>query len=74
MKILLSFLLSLAIGAATRLTAVPLPAPPALVGALLVLAITLGHLIADKQLARKNRNDVRYDAPPEDGAKGAFGG
>ncbi len=52
MKIALSLLLALAIGVASRLAAIPLPAPPRLVGALLVVAMTLGFLGADLALAR----------------------
>jgi XapX domain-containing protein len=45
--ILSGLLLGLAIGAACRWFDLPLPAPPRLVGALLVLAMTLGFLAAD---------------------------
>ncbi|HEU0222482.1 MAG TPA: XapX domain-containing protein [Paracoccaceae bacterium] len=38
MRIALGFLLALAIGRVCRLADIPLPAPPALIGALLVLA------------------------------------
>ena len=43
--------LGLGIGAFCRLVDLPLPAPPKLVGALLVLAMTLGFLGADRVLA-----------------------
>ena len=43
--------LGLAIGAGCRWFDVPLPAPPKLVGALLVVAMTLGFLGADLTLA-----------------------
>jgi len=39
--------LGLAIGAGCRWFDIPLPAPPRLVGALLVVAMTLGFLTAD---------------------------
>jgi len=39
--------LGLAIGIGCRLLDIPLPAPPKLVGALLVLAMTLGYVGAD---------------------------
>ena len=45
-----------------------LPAPPALVGALLVLATTLGHLAADKQIAGR----AGYNVVDEGSAKAAF--
>jgi len=48
MRIAAGLLLGLAIGVACRLIGIPLPAPLALVGALLVLAMTLGYLAADR--------------------------
>jgi len=48
MKIALGLLLALAIGVVCRLAAIPLPAPPVLVGALLVLAMTLGYVVTDR--------------------------
>jgi XapX domain-containing protein len=48
MKIALGLLLALAIGVACRLAAIPLPAPPVLIGALLVLAMTLGYVVTDR--------------------------
>lgn len=47
---LLGLLLGLAIGAACRWLDLPLPAPPRLVGALLVVTMTLGFLAADVAL------------------------
>ena len=47
----ISIALGLGIGAFRRLVDLPLPAPPKLVGALLVLAMTLGFLGADWVLA-----------------------
>lgn len=44
--------LGLAIGAGCRWFDLPLPAPPRLVGALLVLAMTLGYLAANGLSAR----------------------
>jgi XapX domain-containing protein len=48
MKITLGLLLAFSIGIACRLAAIPLPAPPALIGALLVLAMTLGYVVTDR--------------------------
>jgi len=47
MKVAIGLILGLAIGIACRLIEIPLPAPPALVGALLVLAMTLGYIFTD---------------------------
>jgi XapX domain-containing protein len=53
MKIVLGLLLGLLIGTGCRLAGVPLPAPPALVGALLVLAMTVGYILADRFASRR---------------------
>ena len=47
---LLGVLIGFAIGAACRWLDLPLPAPPKLVGALLVVAMTLGVVSADRLL------------------------
>lgn len=51
MKIFLGFLVALGIGVVCRLAALPLPAPPVLVGALLVVAMTLGYIAVDRWTA-----------------------
>ena len=50
MKTALGFMLAFAIGAVCRWLEIPLPAPPRLTGALLVVAITVGFLAADRLL------------------------
>ncbi|HZP41437.1 MAG TPA: DUF1427 family protein [Candidatus Binatia bacterium] len=52
MKTVVGFLLAFAIGALCRVSDVPMPAPPKMIGALLVVAITLGYLAADRLLPR----------------------
>lgn len=52
-KLLAGLLLGFAIGLGCRALAVPVPAPQALVGALLVVAMTSGYLLADRYLARQ---------------------
>jgi len=52
MKLLLGFLLAFVIGAACRFFQIPVPAPPKLVGALLVLTATLGYVVTDSFLTR----------------------
>jgi len=44
-------LLGLAIGAACRWFDIPAPAPPSIVGALLVVSMTVGFLVADYVLS-----------------------
>jgi len=53
MKIFLGLSLALIIGIACRLAAIPLPAPPVLIGALLVLAMTLGYVVTDRFAAAR---------------------
>lgn len=50
MKTAISLLLAAGIGASCRWFDIPVPAPPRLTGALLVLALTLGYLAADNFL------------------------
>ena len=51
MKIALGFLLAFGIGVLCRVAGVPLPAPPVLIGALLVVAMSAGYVLTDR-LAR----------------------
>lgn len=52
-KFVIGLLLGFGIGLACRWLGIPSPAPPALVGALLVVAMTSGYLLADHFLARR---------------------
>ena len=52
-KIVAGLILGLLIGAACRWFDIPLPGPPKLVGALLIVAITVGYLATDKLMAAK---------------------
>jgi XapX domain-containing protein len=52
-KVALGLLLGLGIGALCRFLAIPSPAPPVLPGALLVVAMTLGYIAADRWLCRR---------------------
>lgn len=53
MKALIGLCIGFGIGLACRLFDIPSPAPPALEGALLVLAMTGGYLAADRWLAHR---------------------
>ncbi len=48
MKAVLGLLLGFLIGVGCRIANIPLPAPPVFVGALLVLAMTLGYSLIDR--------------------------
>lgn len=56
LKTVIGVALAFGLGAACRWIDIPVPAPNRLIGAVLVLAVTLGYLAADKAL------------PPQDGA------
>ncbi len=48
MKLLLAFIIAFGIGFACRWFDIPVPAPPAWQGVLLIAAITFGYVIADR--------------------------
>ena len=53
MKAIIGLVIGFAIGGACRAFGVPLPAPPVLVGALLVVAMTAGYSLADRYLCSR---------------------
>lgn len=53
MKIAAGMILAILIGVACRLFDIPVPSPPRLVGALLVVAMTIGYLATDKLICTK---------------------
>ena len=55
MKIVIGFGLAASIGIVCRLAGIPVPAPPAVVGALLVLSMTSGYLLADRVVRQRSR-------------------
>ena len=52
-KTWLGFALAFAIGAVCRAMGIPLPAPPVLIGALLVVAMTIGYVMTDRYAAQR---------------------
>lgn len=52
-KLLVGIALGFAIGFGCRAAGIPVPAPPLLAGALLVVAMTSGYLLAGRFLARR---------------------
>jgi XapX domain-containing protein len=52
MKSLLGLLLGFFLGAACRWFKLPVPSPPKLLGALLVVATTLGYIVVDNYLSK----------------------
>ncbi len=53
LKVIVGILLGLLIGAACRWFDIPVPSPPKLTGALLVIAMTVGYLATDKLIAAR---------------------
>lgn len=64
MKITLGLVLALTIGVACRLGTIPLPAPPVLIGALLVLAMTLGYVVTDRLAAHREAKSKPFCGGP----------
>lgn len=54
-RIGIGLLVGLLLGGACRLVGIPVPAPPDLLGAALVVSITLGYVAADLYLERRER-------------------
>ena len=52
MKAIIGLAIGFAIGGACRAFGVPLPAPPVLVGALLVVSMTAGYSLTDRYLCK----------------------
>jgi XapX domain-containing protein len=63
MKSLVGLALAFAIGVACRAFGIPSPAPPVLVGALLVVAMTSGYLLVDRLLSRPAIHSVNCGGP-----------
>ncbi len=53
MKILIGAIVAFLVGAGCRYFDIPVPSPPVLPGALLVVAMTLGYTAVDRALNRK---------------------
>lgn len=65
LKDVLSVLIAFLIGAGCRWFDIPVPAPPRLFGALLIIAITGGYLLTDAGLSRS-----KHETPPVVAASG----
>ena len=55
MRLILGFILALAIGAVCRLARIPSPAPNAILGGLLVVSMSTGYVFTDIWLARSSK-------------------
>lgn len=64
MKIALGFLLAFGIGVVCRITGIPVPAPPVILGGLLVVAMTSGYLMVDHlAFHRPSKNKELWGGP-----------
>ncbi len=52
-KVIIGIILGLVIGAACRWYDIPVPSPPKLTGALLVVAMTVGYMVTDRVIATR---------------------
>jgi XapX domain-containing protein len=66
-KIMLGLVLGFLIGVACRCFDIPLPSPPKLIGALVVLSLTLGYVGMDYLLARQAKRTGRAERPATTG-------
>ena len=69
-RVVAGFVLAFVIGAVCRIAGVPLPAPPVLIGALLVVAMTVGYVLTDRYAAHRAAVNRRHCGGP-DGDTGA---
>lgn len=64
LKFFAGVLLGFAIGFGCRWMGIPVPAPPVLMGALLVVAMTLGYVVADRFMARREARHLAHCGGP----------
>jgi XapX domain-containing protein len=69
MKIVIAFIVAFGIGAASRWTGVPSLAPQAIVGALLIVAMSTGYVSADRLLKRHPSPSVTVSVSTDVGAE-----
>ncbi len=63
MKLLIGLALGFSIGALCNIFLVPVPAPPVIEGALLVVAMTLGYGLVDKKMSIKATSSHQCGGP-----------
>lgn len=68
MKALLGIAVAFAVGFVCRVLGIPSPAPPALTGALLVLAMTVGYGLTDRLMTKRALNAGNCAGPSGHGA------
>ncbi len=58
MTMVIGFLLAFVVGALCKIAGIPVPAPPAIMGALLVLSMTSGYVLAGNYARGKQKGDA----------------
>ncbi len=58
MKMVIGFVLAFAIGVLCKVAGIPVPAPPAIMGALLVFSMTSGYVLAGHYGRGKHEGDA----------------
>jgi XapX domain-containing protein len=71
MRLIFGFVLAFAIGAACCLARIPSPAPNALLGSLLVVAMSTGYIVAEQALARQPHSIPKTDYAIQSSLDGA---
>lgn len=62
MKILLGLAIGFLLGALCRWLEIPVPSPPKLLGALLVVATTLGYMTVDNMMSRRKAGSAVHES------------
>ena len=55
LKYLISVLIAFSLGFVCKMWGIPVPAPPMLLGALMIISITLGYMLTDSYLQKKGK-------------------
>jgi XapX domain-containing protein len=63
MKPALGIIIAFTLGFCCRLFGIPSPAPPAFIGALLVLAMTFGYIATDWFIVARSKRRISADHP-----------
>jgi XapX domain-containing protein len=71
MRLILGFMLAFAIGAVCRLARIPSPASNALVGSLLVVAMSFGYIAAERALTGAHHSLPETTGAAQSSIKGA---
>ncbi len=72
LKVILGLALGFAIGFGCALAAIPVPAPPVLIGALLVVAMSTGYVLTDKYVCpAKAKTQLKNCGGPDAGVNEA---